>query len=460
MAESAEGKERPKSSECEEVFGGPVFEPRLYIQRYFYVKQELAKYNVKHVVDFGSAECKISRFLVQIPTLEKLDLVDLDEGLLEWNKFSIRPLTCDYLEKRELPLDVKVFCGSVTNLDESIIGCDGVSMVELIEHLYPDVLKAAVDMVFGKLRPKVIVITTPNSDYNQLFPNFSGMRHWDHKFEWSREEFQSWCKDICKNHQYYVEFGGIGEPPSGAKHLGCCSQSAVFVRKSNATKHEHSDSISNSYKLITESDYPFTENKMSRDDMVTMEINYQLRQYQNMCTEEYLNLNNCSDHFGKPTIFKQIGFKPDNASNQQEDLTCSKICGNCYNSFKPDSTGSLQKDLTGYEICQNCFSSDLKLNINERLVPVTFLMTRKVRSALQPDELRKFLQSHGYRMSPDCNHVIVTANNDHSDDDCNDDDEHDFNEETLQTGSNGDEISILSVKTRFSLDDAYCESWD
>jgi hypothetical protein len=61
-----------------------------------------------------------------------------------------------------------------------------------IEHLYPDVLKAAVDMVFGKLRPKVIVITTPNSDYNQLFPNFSGMRHWDHKFEWSREEFQSW----------------------------------------------------------------------------------------------------------------------------------------------------------------------------------------------------------------------------------------------------------------------------
>lgn len=49
MAESVEVKEKQKVSESEEVFGGPVFEPRLYIQRYFYVKQELEKYNVKHV---------------------------------------------------------------------------------------------------------------------------------------------------------------------------------------------------------------------------------------------------------------------------------------------------------------------------------------------------------------------------------------------------------------------------
>ena len=46
--------------------------------------------------------------------------------------------------------------------------------------------------VFGVVRPKVAVFTTPNSDFNVLFPNLQGFRHPDHKFEWSREEFQSW----------------------------------------------------------------------------------------------------------------------------------------------------------------------------------------------------------------------------------------------------------------------------
>lgn len=61
-----------------------------------------------------------------------------------------------------------------------------------IEHLQPEVLCAAVSMVFGKLQPFVVVITTPNADFNQLFPKFTGFRHWDHKFEWSRQEFQNW----------------------------------------------------------------------------------------------------------------------------------------------------------------------------------------------------------------------------------------------------------------------------
>lgn len=46
---AAVSDENPKSSECEDVFGGPVFEPRLYVQRYYYVQQELAKFCVKHV---------------------------------------------------------------------------------------------------------------------------------------------------------------------------------------------------------------------------------------------------------------------------------------------------------------------------------------------------------------------------------------------------------------------------
>ena len=53
-------------------------------------------------------------------------------------------------------------------------------------------LDAAVLMVFGKMKPELVVMTTPNAEFNVLFPGCSGFRHWDHKFEWTRTEFQSW----------------------------------------------------------------------------------------------------------------------------------------------------------------------------------------------------------------------------------------------------------------------------
>ena len=67
-----------------------------------------------------------------------------------------------------------------------------VSIYFSIEHLTPDVLAAAVVNVFGNIKPRAVVMTTPNAEFNVLFPGFSGFRHWDHKFEWTRDEFQQW----------------------------------------------------------------------------------------------------------------------------------------------------------------------------------------------------------------------------------------------------------------------------
>lgn len=61
-----------------------------------------------------------------------------------------------------------------------------------IEHLHPPVLEAMPDVVFGHLLPKVAVITTPNSEFNVLFPDLKGFRHYDHKFEWTRAQFEKW----------------------------------------------------------------------------------------------------------------------------------------------------------------------------------------------------------------------------------------------------------------------------
>ena len=38
------------------------------------------------------------------------------------------------------------------------------------------------------------------------------------------------CSEVCGRYPYSVEFSGIGEPPAGMEHVGCCSQMAVFTR--------------------------------------------------------------------------------------------------------------------------------------------------------------------------------------------------------------------------------------
>lgn len=62
--------------------------------------------------------------------------------------------------------------------------------------------------VFGIYKPKLVIITTPNAEFNVNFPNLnygtseSTFRHDDHKFEWTREEFESWCFTICQEFKF------------------------------------------------------------------------------------------------------------------------------------------------------------------------------------------------------------------------------------------------------------------
>lgn len=92
--------------------------------------------------------------------------------------------------------------------------------------------------VFGSLRPQHVIVSTPNSEYNILFPNFSGFRHWDHKFEWTRREFSQWCTSICSTYPYSVELTGLGEPTEGSEHVGFCTQVAIFTRDGEGSKAE------------------------------------------------------------------------------------------------------------------------------------------------------------------------------------------------------------------------------
>ena len=67
--------------------------------------------------------------------------------------------------------------------------------VNSVEHLQQPVLSQLPNSIFGHIAPDVVVMTTPNAEFNVLFPNLTGFRHHDHKFEWTRQQFEDWLVD-------------------------------------------------------------------------------------------------------------------------------------------------------------------------------------------------------------------------------------------------------------------------
>lgn len=200
------------------------FNPPLYIQRYNYVSSLLYDFKCKSFMDIGCAECKLIHLLKQAN--QNLNLIvglDLDEDALERNKLKFSDNLVDMFHCRENPLDLYLIKGDISNPDKSFLekfsykncGLDFVSMVEIIEHMHPETLQNSIQTVFHQLRPKYVLISTPNSEFNQVFEKNDyderkidqKFRHWDHKFEWTRNEFQKWCKEkILDTYQSYKLF--------------------------------------------------------------------------------------------------------------------------------------------------------------------------------------------------------------------------------------------------------------
>lgn len=95
------------------------------------------------------------------------------------------------------------------------------------------VLSKVPENIFGRIQPKLAIFTTPNQEYNFIFPSLhnNGFRHDDHKFEWTRQEFRQWALNICKTYpNYRVAFHGMGATPSEDLNCGEASQMAIFAR--------------------------------------------------------------------------------------------------------------------------------------------------------------------------------------------------------------------------------------
>jgi hypothetical protein len=218
-----------------------LFNPPLHCQRYNYIFDFLFKHNprIERLADFGCAKGLFVRRAKQLPFLTQLFAVDIHDGALEQCSNQARPLAWDYIFGRGVPLDISLIKTDVTLKDSRFRGLDCIVAIELIEHLSPKQLQDFPEAVFGYYRPRTSIITTPNREFNVFFPHLvtsGNFRHWDHKFEWTRIEFQSWCQHISSTFNYSVSFDGVGLPPSFVHgDVGHCTQIAIFERNVDLT---------------------------------------------------------------------------------------------------------------------------------------------------------------------------------------------------------------------------------
>ena len=109
---------------------------------------------------------------------------------------------------------------------------DAAAVVEVIEHLDPARLSAFArgQSLFGSAKPGVVVLTTPNREYNVRFEGLPAgkFRHADHRFEWTRAEFAQWCERVCNTYGYTARIDPLGDTDPVVGRLP--SQMAVFTR--------------------------------------------------------------------------------------------------------------------------------------------------------------------------------------------------------------------------------------
>lgn len=177
--------------------------------------------DVRSVADLGCGEGKLIRRLLSNPRLTRILACDVSTLALE------RAATVvDQAPERQRER-VVLFQSSLLYYDPRLCDLDAAVLVEVIEHIDPDRLPRVVENLFGRARPKLVVITTPNSEYNALWTSLAAgrFRHGDHRFEWTRRQFQDWAESVRGD--YRVEILGLGQ---AHESLGCPSQMAVFRR--------------------------------------------------------------------------------------------------------------------------------------------------------------------------------------------------------------------------------------
>ena len=173
------------------------------------VVRVLKESGASRVLDLGCGEGRLVGQLLADSQFQEVVGVDVSVRALE---AAARRLKLSRLPERQRRR-VKLLQGAMTYRDGRIEGFDAVAVVEALEHLDPDRLGAFERALFALAKPETVVVTTPNREYNAKYPGIapSGLRHADHRFEWTRSEFAAWANAVATAHGYAVDFEPVGE---------------------------------------------------------------------------------------------------------------------------------------------------------------------------------------------------------------------------------------------------------
>ncbi|MHB0936336.1 MAG: 3' terminal RNA ribose 2'-O-methyltransferase Hen1 [Armatimonadota bacterium] len=220
-------EEESPDEEAAEVHAGEeaVLEKPLSLneQRLAAVTAALQAAGAGRVLDLGCGEGQLLRALLAEKSFTEILGMDVSCRALERAADRLR---LDRLPPKQKER-IQLIQGSLTYRDKRLAGYDAAAVMEVIEHLDPPRLAAFERALFEFARPAAVALTTPNREYNVKWETLPAgrLRHRDHRFEWTRAEFQAWASGVAERFGYAVTFQPIGEEDP---EVGAATQMGVF----------------------------------------------------------------------------------------------------------------------------------------------------------------------------------------------------------------------------------------
>lgn len=196
---------------------------RLHAQRHAAVLDALLRQRATDVIDAGCGQGDLLAAIVMAAAHPPIRVTGVDHDPAAITAASTH-LNRALTEEQRARADLRLL--DLSDLATVWHEQDAVVAVEVMEHLSETTLREFSQVVFEQLRPRIVVVTTPNADFNAILPG-RGFRDRDHRFEWRRDEFVGWSSDVAGRGGYSFSIGGVGEPHPD---LGAPTQSAEFRR--------------------------------------------------------------------------------------------------------------------------------------------------------------------------------------------------------------------------------------
>lgn len=163
-------------------------------------------------------------------TVQHLGAVDINPGVMAGALKSMEPPAKgdQMTAPRWEPMTAELWLGNIERYNSRFEPYEALVMLEVIEHLEPQLLSRFGVVTLGTYRPKLLLVSTPNFDFNSKFPHqhdddtcpkgFADptgrtdrvFRHSDHKCEMTSQEFREWAIAAASDWGYDVQIGGVG----------------------------------------------------------------------------------------------------------------------------------------------------------------------------------------------------------------------------------------------------------